>query len=205
MAAGSLLVGARNAFENLNEREQRLVTVLGVILVCAIIVLPMVLMTRAMGDLATENEEIQRVLRDIARSRTTIAEQQAEQRAREQRYDHPAPQLGTFVEEKARTAGYDRPPEVSDQPELVVAGYSRRYAKVTLPNVGMKTAADMMAAIENSPHPVAIHELSVDHFRTGDSYNVTVGVIAFDRRGGSSTERTPADRPPRRGAGPPAP
>ena len=71
---------------------------------------------------------------------------------------------------------------MTDQPEKVERRFTRRHVTAELPGVGLKTAVDVMAAVERSRYPVAIESLRMEHFSSGDRYNVQLGVIAFDRR-----------------------
>lgn len=203
------LDGARAAFENLNERERKLVLVLGIVLVVLVVFLPLYLLTSSVSDIEEENEQIREALREISQHGGELAEWDAQRQAAERRYRNPAPPLGSFLEAKAREAGYDRPLEVTDQPEKVEGGFTRRNTRASLPNVDLRTAIDMMTAIENSPYPVAIERLHVEHFQTGDRYNIQLGVVAFDkeRPAGAAaaedeeeTERRPGSPP-----GPPPP
>src|SRR5690606_25850904 len=121
----------------LNDRERKLVTVLGVVLVALFVFLPVWLLTSSIGDVQEENEQIRQALRDISRHGGQLAEWEQERAAAERRYETPAPPLGSFLEAKAREAGYDRPLEVTDQPEKVSGGFTRRNTRVSLPGVGL--------------------------------------------------------------------
>jgi hypothetical protein len=201
---------ARSAFDNLNARERKLVGLLGAIAATMIIFLPLFMIASAISDIEDENTEIRSVLRDISRAETEIAALRAEREAAERRYDTPAPPLGSFLEAKSRGAGYDRPLEVTDQPERVAGGYTRRHVRASLPGVGLRTAIDMLAEMKNSPYPVAVELLQIEHFQAGDRYNVEVGVIAFDRatqrRSGDDDDDDASSMSARENrAGPPAP
>lgn len=199
----------RSAFDNLNARERKLVGLLGAIAGAVIVFLPLFMIASAISDIEDENTEIRSVLRDIARAETQLAALRAEREAAERRYDTPAPPLGSFLEAKSREAGYDRPLEVTEQPERVEGGYTRRHVRASLPGVGLRTAVDMLTEVRNSPYPVAVELLQIEHFQAGDRYNVEVGVIAFDRasRGRSSDDDDdePSMSPRGNRAGPPAP
>jgi len=200
----------RSAFDNLNDRERKLVGILGAVAAAMLVFLPLWLIASAITDVEDENTEIRDVLRDISHARAEVAERRAQREAAERRYDSPAPPLGSFLEAKAREAGYDRPLEVTDQPERVASGFTRRHVRASLPGVGLRTVIDMMTEVENSPFPVAIERLQIEHFQAGDRYNVEVGVIAFDRneRSGRGDDDDDDDSAMmRRGmkAGPPAP
>jgi hypothetical protein len=209
VARPAIIDSARTAFENLNERERRLVVILGVVLTALVVFLPLWLLTSSIGDVREENEEIRQVLREISQASGSLAVREAERAAAERLYDSPAPPLGSFLEAKAREAGYDRPLEVTDQPEKVSGGFTRRNVRASLPGVGLRTAIDMLTAIANSPHPVAIERLHIEHYQSGDRFNVQLGVIAFDRNqprraaepaGAATPQKRTGGRP-----GPPAP
>jgi hypothetical protein len=205
--------GLRTAFENLNDREKKLVGALGVVLGVLLVLLPVYLSSQAIGSIEDENEEIREVLRDISRARGDLAQRQAEREAAERRYDTPAPPLGSFLEAKARDSGYSNPLQVTDEPDDVGETFTRRHVRASLPGVGLGTAIHMMTEIENSPYPVAIELIQVDHTVIGqDRFNVQVGVFAFDRnqpRSGraESDDDDGGERRTKRGGmvGPPAP
>lgn len=202
----ALLDGARAAYENLNERERKLVALLGAVSVALVVFLPVWLLTSSISDIRAENEAIREALRDIAQHGSELAEWEQQRAAAERRYDTKAPPLGSFLEAKAREAGYDRPLEVTDQPERVEGDFTRRNTRASLPGVGLREAIEMMTAVKNSAYPVAIERLHIEHYQAGDRYNVQLGVITFDRnepRGGGDEEERPARRSKR--PGPPAP
>lgn len=181
----------RQAYENLNQRERKLVTILGGVLVAMVILLPLYLMSSAISDLEEENLAITEVLRDIDRARPMLRQRDAERKAAMRLYERKAPSLGSFLEDMAGKQGITIR-EVTDQPEKEIGKYRRRHVRVTMPNVGLADVIRMMAAIENSSYPVAIERIHVDHFRTGDRYNVQLGVVAYDREGSGGAEATAA-------------
>lgn len=204
-----VFAGARAAFENLNDRERKLVTLLGGVLAVLIVFLPVWLLTSSIGAIEEENEQIRGALRDISDHGTQLAARDEQRQAAERRYDNPAPPLGSFLEAKAREAGYDRPLEVTDQPEKVEGEFTRRNTRASLPGVDLRTAIGVMTAVKNSPYPVAIEKLQLEHYQAGDRYNVQLGVVAFDRNGGRRGGDSEGNAAPtkRRGGrpGPPPP
>jgi hypothetical protein len=182
---------ARGAYENLNERERKLVALLGGLLVATVVLLPLYLMNAAIADLEEENREIVSVLRDLERARPALRQREVERRAALELYQTPAPSLGSFLEQMAAEQGLTVR-EVTDQPEKELGEYRRRHVRVTLPNVGLAEVVRMMAAIANSPYPVAIERIHIDHFRTGNQFNVQLGVVAFDRRGAGAAGQAEA-------------
>ncbi len=180
MALGDLFGRAQSALHSLNDRERRLLTALGAVFAAVLVLLPLYLITASISDIEAENAEIVNVLRDIRRAQGTLAQREAEREAAAARYARPAPPLGSFIEARASEQQLTLR-EVTDQPEKVIGEYRRRNVRATMPGVGLRPVVKMLTAIENSPFPVALERIQVEHFRPGNSYNVTVGVIAFDR------------------------
>jgi hypothetical protein len=204
---GGPLEPVRRAWENLNERERRLVGILGAVTALLLVGVPLYLSTASISDLESENREMATVIREIGRARTKLSEREAERRATEQRYQTKAPALGSFLEAKAREVELSVR-EVTDQPEKVAGGFRRRSVRATLPGVGLRAVIDLMASIENSPYPVAIDQIHIEHYQSGDRYNVTLGVVAYDRLQPAGPTKMGAPRPStaRSGvAGPPPP
>jgi type II secretory pathway component PulM len=201
----SIMESLRGSWEGLNERERRLVGLMGLTLVGLVIFGIFYLSQSAVTEVEEENQQLESALADIGRARARLEERAAEREAAERRYTTKAPSLGSFVEASARENELTLR-EVVDQPEEVSGRYTRRAVNVQLPNVNLRPIVDLMAAIENSPYPVAIEQIQVEHFQAGDQYNVKLGVVAYDRagtEGGGPTKNAPSR--PVRGAGPPRP
>ncbi len=193
------------SWQGLNERERRMVGALGATLVALVLFGIFFVSQSAVSEVEEESEQIATVLAEIGRARTRLAARAAERDAAERRYATKAPALGSFVEANARENQLTLR-EVVDQPDEVMGRYKRRAVNVQLPNVELRPIVDLMASIENSPYPVAIEEIQVEHFQAGDQYNVKLGVVAYDRNAPADegpTKNAPAR--PATGAGPPRP
>lgn len=186
----SVVDQARISFEGLNQREQKLVLAMGLVFVLMLIVVPLYLIFSGMSDLRAENEETRKVLREIARSSDKIEEQKAARAAAESLYKNPAPPLGSFLEAKAKSAGYDRALKITEEPTKEDKGFRRLHTRASLQNIGLVALINMMTEIKNSPHPVAIERIEIEHYQTGDQYNVEVGVVAFEKLKKPSTKDT---------------
>ena len=193
------------SWQGLNERERRLVGLLGLTLVGLVVFGIFYLSQSAVSDVEEESEQLESALAEIGRARTRLEARAAERDAAERRYATKAPALGSFVEASARDNQLTLR-EVVDQPDEVMGRYTRRSVNVQLPNVNLRPIVDLMASIENSPYPVAIEEIQVEHFQSGDQYNVKLGVVAYDRAGPAAAGPTKnAPTRPVVGAGPPRP
>lgn len=208
----SPLDSIRNQIAELNERERKLLGLMGLVMGVMIVLLPGVFISRAIGEREAQNDSIRTLLRDIGRARPELAIRRAEEEAARARYARPAPPLGSFIEAQARAIDPElQIREVNDQPERVIDVFRRRNVRATMPNVDLRKAIDMLAAMENSDHPVALERLQIEHFRSGSGYNVQLGVIAYELEESEATGDDEATMDAMRAAarmgraGPPAP
>ena len=176
-----LLDRVRQAFENMSEREQRLVLLTGVVLGLLITALPLFLMTTANSDLEGENDEMRALIGRLSLDRTKLQRLAKEQERAMARYDQPTPPLGSFIEAAAKRQGLTIR-EVTEEPEKTIGLYQRRNVRITLPMVGLAEVINLLNDIVTSPHPVAIEQLNFEHHKSGDSYNVKIGVLTYDRK-----------------------
>lgn len=206
------LESLRAQWEALTEREKRLVRILGGVAILLVVMLPVYLLSSAIGELEAQNEEIAAVLSEIDRADERLAQREAERQAAEARYAQRAPELGTFLEGRA-SARQMTISSVTNQPEVQEGSYRKRHVRASFPATTLRQAVRLMTDIESAPYPVAIERVHVEHFQEGDHYNLELGVITFDRQaaasggeGGSGTGRTSAGAPGSRpGAATPAP
>lgn len=172
----------RSMWENLNERERKLVAILsGVLLVLGIMV-PLVIVTISFGEAADRNELLLETLRDLERDRSKFVKRIADRKKAELRYASVTPSLAGLIEEKARSLGIQIRGDITEQPEKKEGRWRRRGVRVRLPNVGLRPWVQLLSALESTSYPVAIDLLKVEHFQTGDQYDVEIGLVAFDKQ-----------------------
>ena len=181
MAISDVLKPARDAYEDLTERERRLVALLGVVFVAIVVLLPIFFMTAAVSDMETENEELRAVMREIEQARPRLARIAAENEANNERYANRAPALGGYVEQRAQAYGLALR-EINDQPELALGNYMRRGVREHIPDVGIDGVLQMLRDIDRSEYPVAVSRLQIDRYRDAGNFNVEVGVSAYDKQ-----------------------
>jgi general secretion pathway protein M len=180
----------------LNPREQRVATIaLGVLAVFFLLAVPVGLQT-LVASRSSDNEELRAALASVNNARGTIHERQERKASIASRYQKPAPQLAGFLEQRASaqklqvTDSVDRP-DVPHGKKFV-----ERNTVIHLKKSGMGPIAKFLESIEKSGYPVEISRLSIRK-RSGepDSYDVEVGVSAFDRAepagGSGSSGSTP--------------
>lgn len=173
---------ARNAWQNLTDRERRLASILAGVFGVLIVIIPLVIAIQASSAIADENEQIEAVLADIDRSRDILKERTQARQAAQMRYAKRAPDLSAFLEEQGQLVGLTVA-RTQPQPDAEIGGFLRRSVRVDLPNVPLRPSIELMVAVENSQYPVAIEEIQISHPQLGeDRFNLRLSVVAFDRQ-----------------------
>ena len=173
----------RERFEKLEPRERRLLTILGGILGVALLLALPIYVVKSVSDKRTENEQLRGLVDAIYEARATIGERKAKHDALLARYGKPAPALAGFIEEASRANSIGAA-ESQDRPEAPHGKrYTERMTVVKMHKVGMLALAKMLEKIEQSGYAVVISKLNIKP-RGGeaDSYEVELGVSAFDRK-----------------------
>ncbi|MBC7171146.1 MAG: type II secretion system protein M, partial [Polyangiaceae bacterium] len=170
----------RAAYDGLNERERRLVALLGGVLGAIVVLLPLYLVLDSISEMETENQELASVLNDLSDQAGELERKRLEREQALARYARPAPPLGSFVESTAQVEGLQLR-EVTDQPSVSIGEFSRRQVRASLAGVKLRPVIKMLAAIERSDYPVTTQRIQVDHPSDGDSYTFQIGINAYDR------------------------
>ena len=166
----------------LNPREQRVasiaVYVLGVFIFLAIPVGLSLLVSSRKAD----NDELREALTSVNGARGKIQERRTKRNQIIARYENKAPPLAGFLEQTASANKL----QVSDSVDRPEVPHGKRYVErntvIHLKKAGLLPIAMFLEAIEKSGHPVSVSRLNLRK-RSGepDSYDVEVGVSAFDR------------------------
>ena len=173
----------RERFEKLEPRERRLLTILASILGAAILLALPIYVVKTVSDKRSENEQLRALVDSIYEARASIGERKAKHDALLARYGKPAPALAGFIEEASR-ANSIAAAESQDRPEAPHGKrYTERMTVVKMHKVGMLPLAKMLEKIEQSGFAVGSSQLNIKP-RAGeaDSYEVELGVSAFDRK-----------------------
>lgn len=179
------LEALRAQWEALTEREKRLVRILGGVAIAILVMMPVYLLSSAIGDVEQQNEQIAGVLAEIERAESRLAQREAERARAEARYAHRAPELGTFLEARSREREMTIA-SVTNQPEVQEGRFRRRHVRANFPGTSLRQAVRLMHDLESAPYPVALERIHVEHYQEGDHYNLELGVITYDRTGGAA-------------------
>jgi type II secretory pathway component PulM len=176
----SFLDRLRSTWDNLNDRERRMLLLLGGVFVTLLLLVPPIMLTLGNNELETQNDELRSVLEQLSIQHVRLAQLIEDRRNADMRYRNKTPPLGSFMEAEAKKQGLTLQ-EVTDQPEKTVGRYLRRSVSVSLPQVGLTPVISLLSSIVESGHPVAIEQIQIDHFQPGDQYSVRLGILTYDR------------------------
>lgn len=186
----------RERYDKLEPRERRLLGILLAILGGMVFLVLPLFMLGMLSSKRAENEEVRDVIRTIHAARQQVAERRAKHDALVARYAKHAPALSGFIEEAAKVNGLTSP-ESQDRPEVPHGKrFSERVTVVKLHKVGMGPLAKTLEKIEQSGFPVVITRLNIKpRANEPDSYEVELGVSAFDRKGDDKDKDKAAGAP----------
>jgi general secretion pathway protein M len=172
----------------LNPREQR-VAPLAVFVFGAMLVVALVGgLASTVSSRTSEIDDLKNTLSLVQAARGSVKERQSRKDSIAMRYQTKAPTLGGYLEQTAQKNHL----EVSDSVDRPDVPHGKKYTErstvIHLKKAGMLNIAKFLEAIEKSPYPLSVSRLNIRK-RTGepDSYDVEVGVSAYDRQ-----ESTPA-------------
>lgn len=173
----------RERIDKLEPRERRMLGVLGALLGAFLLLIGPIVVFGVVSSKRSENEEIRALVESIYSARGTINERNQKRDTLLSRYARTAPTLAGFIEESAKTNNITAA-ESQDRPEAPHGKrYTERMTVVKMHKVGMLNLAKTLEHIEESGYPVSVSKLNLKP-RAGepDSYEVELGVSAFDRK-----------------------
>ncbi len=171
-----------NVLDKLSPRERKLaLTLAGVVAFLLLIAVPAVLESLVFSR-RSESDNLRAALGAVQAARAQVRERQSKKDSIALRYGKKAPVLAGYLEQTARAQKLEVTDSV-DRPEVPHGKrYTERATVIHLKKSGMYSIAKFIEALERSGYPVAATRLSVRK-RSGepDSYDVEIGVSAFDR------------------------
>ncbi len=168
--------------ERLNARERRLVSGLGAFFGVALILAVPVGLESVVHAREADNQELAAALTAVQEARGPVRERQEKKEALLQRYARKAPPLAGYLEQAAQQHLLEV--ENSDDRPEVPHGkrYVERSTTVRLKKSGLLPIVRFLESLEKSGYPLEVSRLAMRK-RMGepDSYDVEVGVTAYDR------------------------
>lgn len=173
----------RARLDKLDARERRLLSILGGLFGVMVLLLVPLGIWSVLSKRRSENQEIRELIQAIHEAESQVSERRSRHDALVARYAKPAPALAGFIDAMAKDNGITAA-ESQDRPETPHGKrFTERSTVVKMHKVGMLALAKTLEKIEQSGHPVAVTKLNLKP-RSGepDSYEVELGVSAFDRK-----------------------
>ena len=180
----------------LSPRERRMATILGGVVGALVFIGLPAGLEAAVISRRSEVAELRAALDAVQAARAQIRERQSKKDSIAARYLKRAPVLAGFVEELARAQKLEVTESV-DRPEIPHGKkFTERSTTVHLKRSGMLPIAKFLESVEASGYPVTVSRLDVRR-RAGepDSYDVEVGISAYDRVEGSVAPPSTAGTP----------
>ncbi len=169
-------------FDNLAERERKLLLVFFGLLASMLLFLVPLLIRMSVRDQADVNMRIREVIATIEDERVSLSRRNAETERIEARYRGKVPALASFLAKKADEVGVEIPE--TQERSTVPRGKTikERASRIRLTKVGMLKLSNFMNSITNSGMPVRITRLDIKkRGNKADEYDVEMDVSAFDR------------------------
>jgi type II secretory pathway component PulM len=172
----------REWYDGLAERERKLLVLLLVLFVSFAVLLVPYGTSAMLASRRDHNEALRKAIGVVQGSRGRIDEIKERKEAVEKRYQNPAPPLAGFIENAARKSGLEIP-ESQDRADVPHGKkFVERATVVRLRKVPLLPLVKMLEALENSRHPIVVSRLNIRRRgREPDSYDVELGISAFDR------------------------
>jgi len=176
----------RSKLQTMSAREQKLLGVLGMLVVAFIFLGTPAYIYSALWSARDHNQDIRQLLGRMDKASELLAQRKQERQARALLYAKPAPALASFIESMAQSYGL-QVPESTDRPDVAGKEFTERSTVVKMSKVNLLPLVQMLEKIERSGHPVAITMLSIKARATvPDEYDVQLAVSAYDKKGAAA-------------------
>lgn len=173
----------RERFERLEDREKKLLGILGIVAVVGGVLIVPLGVAAALHSERTANQELRDAILALDTAKPEIDAAHVQQRAIEARYANPAPPLAAYLSKVAAEVEIEIPESQDRQAVPHGKRYEERSTKINIRKTGMLKIAKFMEKIAQSGHPVSITQLSIRKRSVEpDSYDVDMIVSAFDRK-----------------------
>lgn len=169
----------RENWEKLTDRERQMLLIMAAVGVAIIAFAAVWTTSSALAEVEEERDEIRKILSTIDRSGEELERLDRERKAATARYQTKPPPLAAFLEMRAKEEGLEVR-QVVEQPSKEIDGYRRQHVRINFASVGLRPVMRLLSNLEGEQMPLAIERVQIDHYQTGDSYNVQIGVVTFE-------------------------
>lgn len=180
-------------FDQLAERERKLLTIFGAIFGGMVLLLGPFLVRMTVGEKETRNQAYRDVIQQIADERVTLARRREEVARVDSRYARRAPALAGFLAQMADQSGVQIP-ETQDR-SVVPHGktFKERQTRIHLTKLGMLSLSNFLEKIAQSGYAVSLSGLDIQKRASkDDEFDAELDVSAYDREEVKKTAPKPA-------------
>jgi len=172
----------RSRFEQLAERERKLLVIFLGLLGGFLVLLVPLLVSMSVSERRDQNDAYREAIDAIADERAVLAKRQEGDAKVVRRYASPAPPLAGMLADFADKSGVSIP-ETQDR-AAVPHGKTikERQTRIRLSKVGMLALSNFLEKIAQSPYPVRISHLDITKRGSkDDEFDAEIDVSAYDR------------------------
>jgi len=177
----------RQSWDNLSERERRLLTALGGVFVALLVFGSVYTATTALAEVEEDRDAIRLVLADIDRSADLLAKRDSERKAIEARFAHKAPALAAYLEGRAKDEGIEVR-NVDEEQAKTTGLYRRQAVRANFANVALRPVVHLLTSIAEEAAPLAVERLVIEHYAAGDSYKIDLGLASYEKQAKAKAE-----------------
>lgn len=182
-------------FEQLAERERKLLVIFLGLLGAFFVLLVPVLVGMSVGERRDQNEAYREAIDAIADERDVLAKRREGDAKVVRRYSSPAPPLAGLLADFADKTGVSIP-ETQDR-AVVPHGKTikERQTRIRLSKVGMLALSNFLEKIAQSPYPIRISHLDISKRGSkDDEFDAEIDVSAFDREEPKKVAKAPTPK-----------
>lgn len=172
----------KERFEQLEEREKKLLLLLSGIFSVMFVILGPLLMQMSIWEKEERNQAYREMIELIADERSVLERQRTETSRIDARYARKAPALATLLAELADQTGVNIP-ETQDR-SVVPHGktFKERQTRVRLNKIGLLALSTFLEKIAQSNYALSVSRLDIQKRSSkDDEYDAEIDVSAFDR------------------------
>lgn len=175
-------------WQGLTEREQRLLSILGVVISVVVVFLGLNSVRVNLKEYTVGVDRGHEALEMLGQRREAYLRARAKSKAFDEKLSENTVQLAAFTERMASQAGIGAPRNFRDQETPIPnsSGITKQSTTVTFPEVSIVQLNELLQAIERSEQLVYIEGIELEPQRRGSRYELQLTISTYrTSRGGS--------------------